>query len=82
MLELRPLHMAMAAVDVAVIGLGAMGAATLYELAARGQRVIGIDRFGASAPGPTVFKEYGFTVDHVVDEVLALVRRKQERGQS
>ena len=35
----------MAAFDVAVIGLGAMGAATLYELAARGQRVIGIDRF-------------------------------------
>jgi sarcosine oxidase len=35
----------MAAFDVAVIGLGAMGAATLYELAARGQRVVGIDRF-------------------------------------
>ncbi len=31
--------------DVAVIGLGAMGAATLYQLAARGARVIGIDRF-------------------------------------
>jgi sarcosine oxidase len=35
----------MPAIDVAVIGLGAMGAAALYELAARGQRVIGIDRF-------------------------------------
>jgi sarcosine oxidase len=35
----------MAAFDVAVIGLGAMGAAALYELAARGQRVVGIDRF-------------------------------------
>jgi sarcosine oxidase len=31
--------------DVIVVGLGAMGAATLYQLAARGQRVIGIDRF-------------------------------------
>ena len=31
--------------DVAVIGLGAMGAATTFELASRGQRVIGIDRF-------------------------------------
>src|SRR5580658_1062015 len=34
--------------DVAVIGLGAMGAAALYALAKRGRRVIGVDRF---APG-------------------------------
>jgi transketolase len=27
--------------------------------------VIGIDRFGASAPGETVLREYGFTVDNV-----------------
>lgn len=31
--------------DVAVIGLGAMGAATLYQLARRGASVLGIDRF-------------------------------------
>jgi sarcosine oxidase len=31
--------------DVAVIGLGAMGSATLWRLAARGARVVGIDRF-------------------------------------
>ncbi len=31
--------------DVAVIGLGAMGSATLYNLARRGRRVIGFDRF-------------------------------------
>src|SRR5262252_2674522 len=31
--------------DVAVIGLGAMGAATLYHLARRGARAIGLDRF-------------------------------------
>jgi sarcosine oxidase len=31
--------------DVAVVGLGVNGAATVYELAARGARVIGIDRF-------------------------------------
>jgi sarcosine oxidase len=31
--------------DVAVIGLGAMGSATLYQLAKRGVRVVGIDRF-------------------------------------
>ena len=31
--------------DVIVIGLGAMGSATLYQLARRGARVLGIDRF-------------------------------------
>ena len=31
--------------DVIVIGLGAVGSATLYQLAKRGVRVIGIDRF-------------------------------------
>jgi sarcosine oxidase len=34
----------MAVYDVAIIGLGAMGSAALYHLAARGQRVIGIER--------------------------------------
>jgi transketolase len=42
--------------------------------------IIGIDCFGASAPGATVFKEYGFTVEHVVGEALALVGRKPEGG--
>ncbi|GLK67064.1 N-methyl-L-tryptophan oxidase [Hansschlegelia plantiphila] len=31
--------------DVAVVGLGAMGAAALYQLARRGVRAVGIDRF-------------------------------------
>lgn len=31
--------------DVVVVGLGAMGSASLYQLAGRGARVIGIDRF-------------------------------------
>jgi sarcosine oxidase len=31
--------------DVVVAGLGAMGSATLYELARRGRRVLGLDRF-------------------------------------
>jgi transketolase len=42
--------------------------------------IIGIDRFGASAPGATIFKEYGFTVEHVVAQALALVGRTPERG--
>ena len=38
--------------------------------------ILGIDRFGASAPGGTVMKEYGFTVDHVVERALALVGKR------
>lgn len=37
-------------------------------------RVIGIDGFGASAPGNRVMDEYGFTVSNVIDEALALLR--------
>jgi sarcosine oxidase len=32
--------------DVIVVGLGGMGSAAAYHLAARGQRVLGLDRFG------------------------------------
>ena len=37
--------------------------------------VIGVDRFGASAPGPVVMREYGFTVEHVCARALALLGR-------
>ena len=37
--------------------------------------VVGIDRFGASAPGDIVMKELGFTVDHVVARARALLGR-------
>jgi transketolase len=35
--------------------------------------VIGVDRFGASAPGETVLREYGFTVDNVCARAKALL---------
>ncbi|MEO7433031.1 MAG: transketolase [Dokdonella sp.] len=35
--------------------------------------VIGVDRFGASAPGDTVMREYGFSVDHVCARAKALL---------
>jgi sarcosine oxidase len=34
--------------DVIVLGLGGMGSAAAYHLAARGQRVLGLDRYGAA----------------------------------
>ncbi len=35
--------------------------------------VIGIDSFGESAPGPVLFKHFGFTVDHVAAAVRGVV---------
>jgi transketolase len=37
-------------------------------------KVIGIDKFGASAPGGVVMREYGLTVANVIDQALALLR--------
>ena len=34
--------------------------------------VIGINKFGASAPGNIVYKKYGFTAQHIVDLVKKL----------
>ena len=36
--------------------------------------VIGLDRFGASAPGPTVMKELGFTPENVAARAKALLK--------
>lgn len=41
-----------------------------------GIEVIGVDRFGASAPGNVVMSEYGFSVDHVTQQAIAKVRSK------
>ncbi|HYA27258.1 MAG TPA: transketolase C-terminal domain-containing protein, partial [Acidobacteriota bacterium] len=38
-----------------------------------GGDVIGVDRFGASAPGNLVMEKYGFTVSHVVERAMALL---------
>jgi transketolase len=40
--------------------------------------VIGVDRFGASAPGPVVMREYGFTVENILQRSLAMLRKKKE----
>jgi transketolase len=36
--------------------------------------VLGVDRFGASAPGDVVMREYGFTAENVCERTLALSR--------
>ena len=37
--------------------------------------VIGLDHFGASAPGPVLMREYGFTVENVCKRALALLEK-------
>ncbi|WP_376770067.1 transketolase [Clostridium bowmanii] len=37
--------------------------------------IISIDRFGASAPADTLFKEFGFTTENVVDKALKLLNK-------
>lgn len=36
-------------------------------------KIVGLDRFGASAPGGVLYERFGFTADDVVTEVLSLV---------
>ena len=38
-------------------------------------RVIGLDRFGASAPSKILYEKFGFTSDHLVETALSLLRR-------
>ena len=40
--------------------------------------VIGVDRFGASAPGEVVTRKYGFSVENLCEHALNLVNRKRE----
>jgi len=46
-----------------------------HEWVGDGGDIIGITRFGASAPAKENFKRFGFTVDHVVARARALLRR-------
>ena len=40
-----------------------------------GGAVIGIDRFGASAPYQTIYREYGFTAENIAAQALKLLRQ-------
>ncbi len=46
-----------------------------YKYIAGNGTAIGLDRFGASAPGPVVMEKLGFTVEHVVSAAKALVKK-------
>ncbi len=42
-------------------------------------QIISIERFGASAPGSQLFKEFGFSVERVVEAVKRVVSRQKEQ---
>lgn len=46
-----------------------------YKYIAGNGVAIGLDRFGASAPGPVAMEKLGFTVGHVVDAAKGLVKK-------
>ena len=46
-----------------------------WKYVGREGKVIGIDRFGASAPGPVVMEKLGISVQHVVEAAKGLVKR-------
>ena len=35
--------------------------------------VVGIDRFGESAPAPELFKHFGFTAEHVANTIKSVI---------
>jgi len=39
--------------------------------------IIGVNRFGESAPGPTVLEKFGFTSENIVTRAKALLQRRQ-----
>ena len=43
-------------------------------------KVIGVDSFGASAPGAQLYHEFSITVDHIAQTVLSLLNRGAEYG--
>jgi transketolase len=51
-----------------------------WKYIGRNGAAIGLDRFGASAPGATVLEKLGFTGDHVAAQAKELLKRKNERG--
>ncbi|MCB1497372.1 MAG: transketolase [Bauldia sp.] len=47
-----------------------------YQFLGGRRRIIGVDRFGESAPGAEVFSHFGFTVDAIAEAALALLADK------
>jgi len=50
-----------------------------HKYVGREGETIGIDHFGASAPGKILLKEFGFTSDHIINRIKDLLTKKKSR---
>jgi transketolase len=64
--------------DVPILALEAGVSLGWRPYVGSGIEVIGVDRFGASAPGDIVMREYGFSVNHVIQQALAVVKQSKK----
>lgn len=51
----------------AKIAIEAASSSYWYRLVGSQGKIIGLDRFGASAPAKDVFRDCGFTIEHIID---------------
>ena len=49
-----------------------------YRFATDEGTTIGIDHYGASAPGDVIMKEFGLTAEHVTSAALRLLGRNED----
>lgn len=57
--------------DVVVVGLGGLGSATVWELARRGRRVLGLERFALDPAIPSL--------DHTAGRTVAVLHEQARR---
>jgi transketolase len=43
------------------------------------EQFIGVDKYGASAPGEVVMREYGFTVENICEKVRVLLQNERQK---
>jgi len=67
---------------VPLLGIEAGRTLGWQTYAGTGLPVIGVDHFGASAPGSEVLTHYGFTIDHVQERAEALIKAPANLGNS
>jgi transketolase len=68
-------HDSLLPLNVPALAIEAGATLGWFKWVGRTGDVIGLDRFGASAPGEVMMAKLGFTVDNVVDRALQLLHR-------
>jgi transketolase len=63
-------------VNIPTLAIEAGATLCWYKWVGRTGDIVGIDHFGASAPGEIVMEKMGFNVDNVVQRALKLLRRE------